>query len=102
MRKTLALFVLIVGCNEADRVEIRHRPFCSTPEERKALAESIIACSKAANPMSDEEGEDLVAQCQASMAVSLCPERRVIVRFRPGVGEIDSRLDVGAPASSGR
>ena len=35
--------------------------YCPNPERQ---AEFIIACAKAANPMSDEEGEDLVKQCE--------------------------------------
>lgn len=30
----------------------------------KKASEFIVECSKAANPMSDEEGEDLVSQCE--------------------------------------
>jgi len=32
--------------------------------DKEALASFIIECAKAANPMSDEEGEDLVQQCE--------------------------------------
>jgi hypothetical protein len=37
------------------------------------LAQAIVECSRATNPMSDEEGEDLVAQCQKTMKAALCP-----------------------------
>jgi hypothetical protein len=33
---------------------------------------AIIACAEAANPKSDEEGEDLVAECARTMRGSLC------------------------------
>lgn len=35
-----------------------------TAAERHAAAEMVIRCAAAANPHSDEEGEDLVAQCE--------------------------------------
>ena len=37
-------------------------------------AEFIINCAKAANPMSDEEGEDLVEQCQRTSYDLFCEE----------------------------
>ena len=82
--------LLALACQ---RTELRHRPVCQTPEERKALTDAVIACAKAGNPMSDEEGEDLVAQCEKTMARAVCPERRVIV-YLEGNLEYDSRVDV--------
>jgi hypothetical protein len=35
-------------------------------------AEFIINCAKAANPMSDEEGEDLVEQCERTSRNLFC------------------------------
>lgn len=49
------------------------RTKCITPESRKELAEFIIKCSEAANPKSDEEGEDLVIQCERTGTNTLCP-----------------------------
>jgi hypothetical protein len=47
-----------------------HR-ICKDNDKR---AEFIINCAKAANPMSDEEGEDLVEQCQRTSYDLFCEE----------------------------
>jgi len=44
---------------------------CKNNDKR---AEFIINCAKAANPMSDEEGEDLVEQCQRTSYDLFCEE----------------------------
>ena len=41
---------------------------CDNPKKAKF----IIDCAKAANPMSDEEGEDLVAQCERTATNLFC------------------------------
>lgn len=38
----------------------------------KLQAKFIIDCAKAANPMSDEEGEDLVAECRKTAYYLYC------------------------------
>jgi hypothetical protein len=45
-----------------------HR-ICKNNDKR---AEFIINCAKAANPMSDEEGEDLVKQCERTSYDLFC------------------------------
>jgi hypothetical protein len=47
-----------------------HR-ICKNNDKR---AEFIINCAKAANPMSDEEGEDLVEQCQRTSYDLFCEQ----------------------------
>ena len=42
---------------------------CKNNDKR---AEFIINCAKAANPMSDEEGEDLVEQCERTSRNLFC------------------------------
>lgn len=49
---------------------------CPTAE----LSRAVIECAQAANPMSDEEGEDLVAQCEETMRRTYCEWRDVGVR----------------------
>lgn len=63
---------VILGCTPTVTVETMQRPTCSTKEERTELAKFIVDCSKAANPMSDEEGEDLVAQCEQTGVRTIC------------------------------
>lgn len=97
LRWLLAAVLLLSACESGPQrwAEIRHRHSCTTPDERRSLADAIVRCSAAANPHSDEEGEDLVAQCDLTMKAALCPERRVIVYMHRDRGEIDSRVEVG-------
>lgn len=43
----------------------------------KELADFIVKCAKAANPMSDEEGEDLVQQCEWTGQRIYCKEVKI-------------------------
>ena len=71
------LISLLIGCGKAPpptpdtRVEEVHH--CATSDEKAQLAKFIVDCSTAANPKSDEEGEDLVAQCESTGLRTLCP-----------------------------
>ena len=47
----------------------RWNQVCNDADKR---AKFIIDCAKAANPMSDEEGEDLVKQCDSSSRELFC------------------------------
>ena len=49
----------------------RWKSICKDNDKR---AEFIINCAKAANPMSDEEGEDLVIQCERTSHNLFCDE----------------------------
>jgi len=51
--------------------EWRWKTICKDNDKR---AEFIINCAKAANPMSDEEGEDLVLQCERTSRDLFCNE----------------------------
>lgn len=55
----LLCFLMLTACNDvkkvSSKIEISDIGNAST---------FIIECAKAANPMSDEEGEDLVRQCE--------------------------------------
>ena len=79
-------FILVslasLGCANARTFTEAH---CDTVEAREA-ATFVIECSKAANPMSDEEGEDLVAQCHATARELFCSERwRVVSPWEDGI-----------------
>lgn len=72
----LIIFVMIAnsGCSKESRyVDRMKRNQCVTMEQRRELASFIIKCSEAANPKSDEEGEDLVIQCERTGINTLCP-----------------------------
>lgn len=64
---------LLSGCQPGTRVERIEIHSCQTTESRRRLAKFIIDCSAAANPKSDEEGEDLVAQCEQTGRRTICP-----------------------------
>ena len=49
----------------------RWKTICKDNDKR---AEFILNCAKAANPMSDEEGEDLVIQCERTSRNLFCDE----------------------------
>lgn len=64
----ISLLALTVGCNTYN-VERK----CLPDETRQAeRAKFVIKCAVAANPMSDEEGEDLVAECLDSADEIFC------------------------------
>ncbi len=72
--KYLFLLLFLVGCDKESTTVMRSQSTdCVTKEDRERLAVFIVECAKAANPMSDEEGEDLVAQCESSGKNTLCP-----------------------------
>lgn len=52
----------ITGCESAPRVHTETE--CDSTKNPQELAKFIVDCAAAANPKSDEEGEDLVAQCE--------------------------------------
>lgn len=57
------------GCKDDSRA---YKLIYSCDKER--LHKFIIECAKAANPMSDEEGEDLVYQCEKTGRGIYCTE----------------------------
>jgi hypothetical protein len=93
MKAILFLFMLFLTalcacgqrCPETTRRIIAKA--CYTEAERAVLSQAILSCVKNGNPMSDEEGEDLVAQCAESMKAAVCPERVQHVLYDACVGE---------------
>lgn len=72
MRLHAALLVAVglAACEGAPPPDREFR-FCETPNLERARW--IIECASAANPKSDEEGEDLVAQCEKTSEAVFCP-----------------------------
>jgi len=68
--------VLWTGCSDEVWVETSVENECFETVDRERLAKFIINCSKAANPLSDEEGEDLVAQCERTGTRTFCPPHK--------------------------
>ncbi len=77
MRETL-LLALLVSCSASEEVLLEHE--CDDAMDRVMVVDCMVKCASAANPKSDEEGEDLVAQCDSSCTKMVCPLRAV--RYR--------------------
>lgn len=73
----LVISLLLFGCNnpKSVRVEKVTKRKCTSEKDRDKLANFIVKCAEAANPKSDEEGEDLVAQCEQTGINVVCPEQ---------------------------
>ena len=74
--KTLKILILVIClailfCFATCKTEPRWtwKEICKDTEKR---AKFIVDCAKAANPMSDEEGEDLVRQCDITSKHLFC------------------------------
>jgi hypothetical protein len=66
----LIMVILLSGCG--DKVATRYENECLPAD--KGLRDFIIECARVANPMSDEEGEDLVQQCEYTGKSIMCPK----------------------------
>ena len=78
-----ALGVFLLGCGERwPHLAYEHR--CTTEEAKTALAAWVAACIKDANPMSDEEPEDWIYQCENTGKRILCEEVPVVVYIPSG------------------
>lgn len=79
MLKCFLLFAILLLCNCSASTEVQRTSEykCTKVAEQDKLAKFIIDCSAAANPKSDEEGEDLVAQCEKTGIRTLCPVTQV-------------------------
>ena len=77
----------MTGCSERftePRDFHRSERFCDKWDNDKAL-KFVVDCAKAANPLSDEEGEDLVAQCERTATNFTCIKHGM--SFKIGTGD---------------
>lgn len=66
--------ITLIACREPPPPpRITFDRHCSM-EQSERVAKFIVDCAEAANPKSDEEGEDLVEQCEETAKNVLCPE----------------------------
>jgi hypothetical protein len=82
------IYGFAAGCSDPsyDLVSRSHVPEAKRPE----MAAFIIECARAANPHSDEEGEDLVAQCERTGHRLFATSRtRICIRDRFHEDEIE-------------
>lgn len=81
MKIILVLSLFLIGCTDTKlknydhkvTISVSERHFCNTPELQQRVLDFVVKCSEAANPKSDEEGEDLVAQCEKTAKTTICP-----------------------------
>lgn len=67
------LLAMALGCSDQGHVIVKQ--VCS-PESVAQRSKFIIDCATAANPKSDEEGEDLVIQCERTAKNLFCTEAK--------------------------
>ncbi len=67
---TLPLFIIMVlaGCEPT----LWKKGITVCPDDPALLAEFVLQCAKNANPLSDEEGEDLVRECRRTGITLYC------------------------------
>jgi hypothetical protein len=74
----IILLLALAGCSsEKVWTDSMEKSVCVSREDKRELAAFIIKCAEAANPKSDEEGEDLVKQCEWTGERVLCPTQTV-------------------------
>lgn len=71
MKKAIVAVMLFVSVPCFAYTDFQH--IC-TGQEKIELAHSIIQCAQVSNTKSDEEGEDVVAECGRTMVKALCTE----------------------------
>lgn len=76
MRKIFLIVILFLGSCSPNQVWLK---ICSSDEDKIKLSEFVLTCAKNANPLSDEEGEDLVKQCETSGRQIICPTKKMCV-----------------------
>jgi hypothetical protein len=77
IKKLLLISILIslVACGSEYQPEYKGVRTC--PTDKSVIADFIVRCATAANPHSDEEGEDLVAQCEETAEHTFCEYKEV-------------------------
>jgi len=71
----MLLIVLLLGLMSCQKYELTRGSIEEC--QRDKLAEFVLKCAEVANPMSDEEGEDLVQQCEWTGRSIFCKSIKV-------------------------
>ena len=94
----IACMLLLVGCPppepEPPSHYVTHRK-AMPPEMRERYARFVVECATAANPRSDEEGEDLVQQCEDTGFRVLGEQRKLCIRRQDGRSWACSTVSAG-------
>ncbi len=87
---------LLTGCGTRDRPPKQADYWENHCDGTKIEARSnfILQCAKNANPMSDEEPEDLVKQCERTSLNLYCPKREVTVTFAEGSKYTRAKVEI--------
>lgn len=79
MTRTIIILTMLAvfGCENDEYPKFyQHRErWCSGKEDSARLVDCMERITKAGNPMSDEEGEDLVSMAHGVCQQAVCPER---------------------------
>lgn len=95
----LLLFIFVGGCKRPEsppkkkQTVVDRSTQCVTVEDKKRLSSFILECIKNGNPMSDEEPEDLVEQCEYTGKDVVCPTRCVKKIYVPDYGWTEHDCD---------
>ncbi len=84
MKIILLLAILLTACDVAEINQTKEKYVCddTTKAERTKF---ILTCIAAANPMSDEEPEDWIRECNDVAIKNICPKVTfLILRRRDG------------------
>lgn len=82
MRSALLLMIVtFFGCNEPGPPRLNYHKEC-TPEQTEKLSTWILECIKNANPLSDEDPEDWISQCERTGKRILCG-KIAVVEYQP-------------------
>jgi hypothetical protein len=77
---TLLLCLALVACGD----DIVTKTVTDCSKNGKEVAQFVVDCAKAANPLSDEEGEDLVVQCEQTGKKLLCTQEEIVMHRSNG------------------
>ena len=76
------LIVVLSGCSKGDLRTHEAEDYICDSGSRSDRSGFILSCIKNANPLSDEEPEDWIRQCQYMAEQTFCPKVIMIVTRR--------------------
>lgn len=79
---TLVLVLAVTACGSPYNVKYADNIYC--PADSKERATFILECVKNANPMSDEEPEDYIYQCNVTSKELFCETKTELSLFTQG------------------
>jgi hypothetical protein len=82
MKTMIALCIFILTACGGKDFRTKNEVDCNGKEHE--IAQFVIDCAKAANPLSDEEGEDLVKQCERTAVNTFCTSTSVVIEYKNG------------------